>query len=138
MLKNSPIRWLTILSMLIVVPLGLLTIKYQGYAPGWINDSAGDILYEIFWCLFVFLFIPTRKAVSKIALGVFAVTCAIEFLQLWHPPFFEWRSYFLGRLLLGLAFDWWDFPKYVVGSIIGWLWLRLLARFDDPEPKVRQ
>lgn len=132
MLKNPTVRWLTILSILIIVPVGLLSKHYTGYLPKWINDILGDILYEVFWCLFVFLFIPDRKAVNKIALGVFAITCGIECMQLWHPPPpFEWRSYLLGRLLLGNVFDWWDFPKYVVGSIIGWLWLRQITNHSS-------
>lgn len=136
MLKQLNKRWLAILSIFIVVPVGLLSKQYPGYIPGWISDLLGDILYEIFWCLFIFLLIPSRQAIDRIPMWVFAITCGIEFLQMWHPsPPFEWRSYLFGRLLLGTTFDWWDFPKYAIGSIIGWFWLMQIAN-DDTEAKI--
>jgi hypothetical protein len=66
---------------------------------------------------------------GKIAAGVLAATCVLEFLQLWHPPFLEaLRSNFLGATILGTTFDWTDFPYYFAGSGIGWLWLSMLRR----------
>lgn len=139
MLTNVTLRRRTILSLLIVVPLGLLSKKYIGPAYEWVNDYLGDILYEIFWCLFIFLLIPTRKIKNQIPVWVFCVTCAIEFLQLWNQPALNsFRYTLLGKLLLGSSFDLLDFPHYVLGSIIGWLWLRQIARFDESHPKPRQ
>jgi hypothetical protein len=139
MLTNVTLRRHTILSLLIVVPLGLLSKKYIGPAHEWVNDYLGDVLYEVFWCLFIFLLIPTRKALRQIPVWVFGVTCAIEFLQLWNQPALNsFRYTLLGKLLLGSSFDWLDFPHYVLGSIIGWLWLRQIARFHDSPPKPRQ
>ncbi|MDP6778276.1 MAG: DUF2809 domain-containing protein, partial [Candidatus Latescibacteria bacterium] len=61
--------------------------------------------------------------------NVLAVTCALEVLQLWHPPFLELvRRSFVGATLLGTSFDWVDFPHYVAGCAIGWLWMRRLGR----------
>jgi hypothetical protein len=55
------------------------------------------------------------------------VTCALEFLQLWHPPLLEsLRSNFIGRTILGSYFDWSDFTYYFAGSALGYLWLRLM------------
>jgi hypothetical protein len=66
---------------------------------------------------------------GKIAAGVLAATCVLEFLQLWHPPFLEaLRSNFLGATILGTTFDWTDFPYYFAGSGIGWLWLNMLRQ----------
>lgn len=59
------------------------------------------------------------------------MTCILEFLQLWHPPFLELiRSYLIGRLLIGTSFSWWDFPHYLVGCLIGWWWLAKLEKFS--------
>ena len=41
---------------------------------------------------------------------VLAVTFALEFLQLWKPPFLQAvRSTFLGHVLIGSSFSWFDF-----------------------------
>jgi glycopeptide antibiotics resistance protein len=73
-------KW-TLISILIIVPLGLYSKFYSGEAEHWVNDSFGGVLYVIFWCLFVFLFLGNTKP-WKIAIGVFAITCSLEFLQL--------------------------------------------------------
>lgn len=117
-------HWYAIASLLIILPLGLLSKFYSGAGQQWLNNYAGDVLYEIFWCLFLSLFCLNRKKLNKIPLWVFSVTCAIEFLQLWHPPWLEMlRSYFFVKLLLGTTFSWWDFPHYLLGSVLGWLWI---------------
>ncbi|MBW4647813.1 MAG: DUF2809 domain-containing protein [Kastovskya adunca ATA6-11-RM4] len=129
MSKSTTIGWYTILSLLLVTPLGFLSKFYSGVAAQWVNHYAGDVLYEIFWCLFFFLLIPSRKAVNHIPLGVFGVTCALEVLQLWKSPFLEaLRATFVGRTLLGTTFSWGDFFYYAVGCLMGWLWLRQIWR----------
>ncbi len=131
MIKSPTQRLLTILSLLIVTPLGFLSKSYTGLGQEWIHDYSGDILYEVFWCLFFFLLIPSRKAVTQIPLWVFGVTCALEILQLWKNPFLDAiRATFLGRTLLGTTFVWWDFPHYAVGCLIGWLWLQQIWKIS--------
>jgi hypothetical protein len=62
---------------------------------------------------------------------VFIVTCILEFLQLWHPPFLEWiRNYFLGRTIIGNSFSKSDFLYYFFG-LIGSLFL--LNAFNNKE-----
>ncbi|MBC1241838.1 hypothetical protein VF14_14755 [Nostoc linckia z18] len=118
-----------LLSMLIVVPMGFLFKYYTGPGYKWFNDYGGDILYEIFWCLFGFWFFRSRAAVIQIPIWVFVITCIIEFLQLWHLPLLDnIRATFIGKLLLGTTFVWWDFPHYLVGCILGWLWLQQLQK----------
>jgi len=115
-----------LLSLLVIVPLGLYSKFYQGPGAHWVNDSLGGVFYEIFWCLVIFLGCRRARPV-RIAGIVLAGTCALEFLQLWHPAWLEsLRGYFLGRTLLGTSFTWLDFPYYLAGSGLGWLWLRWL------------
>ncbi len=127
MLRSTRIRW-TLISILIIVPLGLYSKFYSGQAARWVNDSLGGMLYVIFWCLFAFLFLSNTRP-WKIAAAVFAITCFLEFLQLWHPTFLEFlRSNFVGRTILGTSFTWSDFPYYLVGCGIGWLWMKFLQK----------
>lgn len=127
MFKSKKIRW-TLISILIIVPPGIYSKFYSGQAARWVNNSLGDVLYVIFWCLFAFLFLSNTKP-WKIATAVFAGTCFLEFLQLWHPPFLEFlRSNFMGRTILGTTFTWSDFPYYLVGCGIGWLWMKSLQK----------
>jgi hypothetical protein len=37
----------------------------------------------------------------------------------------------LGKALLGTTFVWWDFPHYALGSFVGWLWIRCIARLSE-------
>lgn len=119
-------RW-TILSIALIVPVGFSTKLYNGPAASWVNNSLGGILYVIFWSLlFSFFFFRTRP--WKISIFVLMVTCSLEFLQLWHPPFLESiRSTFLGVTLIGNSFTWTDLFYYLVGCAASvWLiqWLR--------------
>ncbi len=126
----NPLR--TILSILIVMPLGFATKFYHGPGAGVVNGSVGDSLYVVFWCLVVRWFFPSVRS-GKICLLVLLATCAIEFSQLWQLPFLQWiRSYFMGRIILGTTFDWEDFLWYFAGAGVGWLWLRKLH--PDPKP----
>jgi len=110
-----------------VVPAGLYSKRYY-HGPGahWVQDSVGGVIYEILWCLVLALCRPAWRP-ERIAAGVLAVTCLLEVMQLWHPPLLEaMRANFIGRTILGSYFDWSDFPYYIVGSALGYLWLRLM------------
>jgi hypothetical protein len=120
--------WFSLVAVLVV---GLYAKLYGGPAREWVNDSFAGVFYVIFWCLFASLVFPGASA-RRIAMIVFAATCFLECLQLWHPPFLEWlRSGFVGRALLGRSFDLSDFPYYVLGSLAGWLWITRLRRVGD-------
>ena len=109
------------LLLIVITPIGILTKFYSGPAEEWVNHSLGGLFYEIFWCLVV-AFIFTKIKPVKIALWVFVITCTLEFLQKWHPPFMEYmRNNFIGQTILGNSFNWMDFPYYVVGSVIGYV-----------------
>jgi len=118
-------RW-TAISLSIVVPAGFYCKLYSGPVANWVNNSLAGTLYEVFWCLLLFAFFGNGRSWT-IAASVLVATCILEFLQLWHPPFLELvRSHFIGRAILGTTFTWLDFPYYVVGCGIGWIWLRQL------------
>ncbi len=121
-IKNylSTLNYKTIMLLILLIPIGLGLKFYNGPFEFWINNSISDIVYEIFWCLILFLFLP-KSSPLKIALLIFIITSIIEFSQLWHPHFLEnLRSSFLGRILLGTTFVWSDFFYYVLGCIFGW------------------
>ncbi len=122
----SKVQKFTILALIIIVPLGFYTKFYSGPAHLWVNNSLGGFFYEIFWILLFSILLPRVRQV-KIAIVVFITTCALEFLQLWHPPFLQLlRSSFIGRTILGDSFNLMDFPYYFVGSLTGYLILRMI------------
>jgi hypothetical protein len=133
-------RW-TLISLLLVVPIGFYSKFYAGPAAFWVNNSLGGVWYEIFWCLVACLSFDQGKP-WLIATVVLMATCTLEFLQLWHPPMLEYlRGFFIGRTVLGTSFAWSDFPYYVAGCGIGWLWIRCLqageARTTARQPIAR-
>ena len=129
MSRLSHTRKQTIILLLVIAPMGFVFKFYAGPLHTWFNNYGAGLVYEVFWILVLFLFFPSREAVNRIPVGVFAVTCALEVLQLWHPPFLEAiRSHFLGRALIGTTFVWWDFPHYVIGCLLGWILTRRVAK----------
>ncbi|WP_017304284.1 DUF2809 domain-containing protein [Spirulina subsalsa] len=128
-------RFLTLFYLLLIIPLGLSAKFYQGWGSAWVNDSFSSIFYEMAWCLVFFLIFPRRQAIWPIALGVFLCTSILEFLQLWHPPWLQTiRATLLGRLILGVAFDWSDFLYYVIGSVLGGFLLQHIWALTEGQP----
>jgi hypothetical protein len=120
---------LILLLLLLIAAVGFYSKLYAGPGASWVNNSLGGVIYEIFWCLAVMLFLP-RTRTGRIAAWVLVVTCTLEVLQLWRQPHLEAvRATFLGRSLLGTSFTWLDFPYYVVGCGIGWLLMRTLQSY---------
>jgi hypothetical protein len=117
-----------LVSLCLVTPLGFLFWYYDGPLKAWFNFYATGIVYEIFWCLVLFSIWPRKENAVRIAAAVLAVTCVLEVLQLWDAAFLEKiRSTFLGMALIGTSFTWWQFPHYVVGSLAGLVWMRMLG-----------
>lgn len=124
-------RLIIFLLLIIIIPIGFLTKFYTGPFSIWVNNSLGGSFYEIFWCL-VIAFIFVKINPIKIALWVFVLTCLLEFLQLWNPPFLEIiRNNFMGRTILGNSFNWMDFPYYFVGSLLGYFLLIGIHRLSE-------
>lgn len=115
-----------LLLLLPVLLAGLATKFYQGPFHSWVNNSAGGILYVIFFCLLSSLIFPGAGSVM-IALAVFTATSLLEILQLWHPVWLESiRNSSAGAALIGSTFSWLDFPHYAIGSLIAWMLLHRL------------
>jgi hypothetical protein len=126
---KSRIRARTLIALAVVVPLGFVLKSYSGPTDWLIRNWGASICYEVLWMLAAFLLVPRRSAALPIALWVCAITIALEFLQLWHPPFLEAvRSNYIGQGLLGNVFVWSDLPIYPVGCALGWVLLRRISR----------
>ncbi|MEL6501320.1 MAG: DUF2809 domain-containing protein, partial [Cyanobacteria bacterium J06623_1] len=54
-------RVLILSALLLIVPLGILSKAYGGVGQQWVRDYSGDVLYEIFWCLLIFWFVPSAQ-----------------------------------------------------------------------------
>jgi hypothetical protein len=120
-------RVLTLVSVVVVMLLGFGAKCWRGPLAHWLNDSFAGFFYVVFWCLAVFLVHPRRPRL--VALWILAVTCALEFSQLWHPAWLDaWRRHFLVHALIGSYFDWSDFPYYFAGALTGWAWMSLLEK----------
>lgn len=123
---------LIFLLLIVIVPIGFYTKYYSGPGEDWVANSMGGLIYEVFWCLIFALIFPSLHPI-KIAAGVFVITCIIEFLQLWHPPFLELiRSNLIGRTILGNSFNWMDFPYYALGCVLGWSTLVVIRKAIKP------
>lgn len=128
LMKGLSTRTPTVISLVVILAAGFFAKFYAGPAHLWVNDSVAGMFYVIFWCVLASVFF-TRAAPRTIIAAVFSVTCVLEVLQLWHPPFLEsLRNPFLGRALLGHSFAWSDFPYYALGGGIGWFWIVGLRR----------
>mgnify|MGYP006299700179 FL=1 len=113
-------------ALIFIVPLGLYSKLYHGYAHTWVNNRLGGVFYEIFWCLCLAFFYSKWKP-WKIGLIILSITVALEFLQLWHPPFLELlRGNFIGVTVLGNSFSWYDIPYYFIGSYLGIVLLQFI------------
>ena len=113
------LRLLHLATAMLLVPLGLATKFYTGPGAVWVADSAGGLLYVLFFIVLALALQP-RWPAAGVALSVLAITSALEVLQLWHPPWLApIRASFLGHALLGNTFSWMDFPYYLAGALLG-------------------
>jgi hypothetical protein len=123
-----PYRVSLVLTIALIIPLGYF-IRFSPLFPDWFSDIAGSIAYQIL-CVAIVQFCFPKLSIVKTAIGVFLFACAIEFLQLWKPPFLQAiRATLPGQLVLGNTFMWSDFPPYLLGAIIGAVWIKVLRRF---------
>jgi Protein of unknown function (DUF2809) len=132
--KSYSIRLLLIINILAVILLGYI-IRFSHVFVESFHHIAGCVFYAILWVL-VGAFLYPRANRRSIVIWVFLGTCSIEFLKLYQPPWFQAiRGTLPGRLILGTTFDWYNFPIYLFGCYLGWLWIKFL---DSQFQKSRQ
>ena len=125
---NTKTKIFTLLSILLITPLGFFTKLYTRNGETWINNHLGGTFYVIFWCLIVFLIFPGIKPLI-IAGWVLVITVLLEFLQIFHPKFLELlMGSFIGKTILGTSFNWIDIIYYIIGWGIGIIWLLWLNK----------
>lgn len=108
------------LCLLITVILGAASFFMRGTAVDGLANHAGGFLYVLAWIFFILMLFP-RFAPLKVCVAVLLITCALEVLQLWHPPILEAvRGNLFGQILIGTTFAWSDFPSYGIGAFVGW------------------
>ena len=123
----SKYRHLLLFSCLALIPIGFALKFYSGPGNHWPNNYGAGVVYVIFFSLLAATIWPEEKYRFRIPLIVLLVTCALESLQLWHPPLLEAiRQTFIGAALIGTTFAWWDFPHYIVGALFAYGWLHWL------------
>lgn len=105
-----------------VVAFGL-AMRFNPWLPEWLRDATGGVLYVYLMALLVRLARPRMTPLPS-AVAALAITCALEFAQLWHPAWLEAvRATLPGRLALGTTFSWPDFPPYFAGAALA-AWLK--------------
>jgi hypothetical protein len=125
-------RYLLAAAIALVIPAGLL-VKFCVGGPlhEWASRYGAAVFYEVFWILTVRLLFPVVRPAAA-AGGVFVVTCILETLQLWKPPWLQAiRRTFAGGILLGTTFDAPDFLYYVLGSLLGYLIVLGIVRWSS-------
>jgi hypothetical protein len=122
--RANRLAYATVLA--VVVPLGFAMKVYTGPGAAWAADYAAGFFYVVFW-VFLFLSAFPDSSPGIVTLWVLGITCALEGLQLWHPPFLEAvRSTFAGRALVGTTFAWWDFAYYGFAAVTAPILARLI------------
>ena len=120
------------------IPLGLAAKSTRVIPEPLLGDTLGGALYVLLICAGTWILLPglvRRRAV--VVIGATALTCALEFLQLWNPPLLaEIRATLPGRLVLGTTFSATDFLGYALGLLLGAGLGRMLAapRRSGPTP----
>ena len=126
--RQVRIRFRTLLALLTVTIFTFAVKFYPGPGYQFVNDwGPASVGYEVFFMLLVFLVVPHRSAIAPITISFCLATCALEFLQLWRPPWLQsLRSTFPGKGLLGDTCSWWDLPTNPFACLLGWYLLRWL------------
>lgn len=97
------------------------------------RQDLNGLFYALAWALGLALLAP-RAAARRLAAAALAISCSVEFLQLWHPHWLEvWRAEPFGHLVFGSAFAWADLPYYGLGAVVAAYWLWLLPFGQKPE-----
>jgi hypothetical protein len=123
--------WSLSLQLGLIATLSVLAglwLRFDAPISPYLRDGSGGISYVLFF-IFAAGALAPRASSSAIAISILAVTCCLEFLQLWHPLWLEaCRRTIPGRLLLGTTFEWADFPPYFIGAALGYVLSRAFRK----------
>lgn len=127
---DTKARWRALTLIPMVIVFGLACKQYQGPGFDLINNfGPASVAYVVLLTLLLFVASPNPQRIIHIAVAAFAITCAIEFMQLWQPMWLMGiRKTLPGRLILGTTFSWLDFPAYVFGAIVSVVILKAISR----------
>ncbi len=125
-------RFSAALAVLLVIPVGLFARSQRAGAdpasvPGFLATYAGDTLWPI---LFFFLgrFACPRTGRWRLAAVTLGLTLALEFGQLWQPPYLQWLRQQPGiGFILGNYFVWSDVACLLVGTALAVIVDRMLV-----------
>ena len=102
-----------------VIALGLASREFPSLFPAIFGKYPGDAL----WALMVFVglaFVKPTASTAQLSVLAFAISCGIEFSQLYQAPWLnEIRGTTIGHLVLGSTFSWPDTGAYAVGVLVG-------------------
>ena len=109
----------------IIAIIFLILIGLSSRNISMIPEETGDGLWSMaLFCFLRFLFI--NQKLERIAIATLAISFVVEFSQLIR---WEWlvafRSTFIGHMLLGQGFVWWDLLAYIIGVLVVYLIARL-------------
>ncbi len=106
-------------AILVVILAGLASRRYPWLLPEFMGKYPGDAL----WALMVFLswgIVFPGISTRRIAMYALATSFVDEFSQLYQAPWIDsYRSTFLGHIILGSGFMWFDFAAYAIGILLG-------------------
>src|SRR5262245_26813383 len=103
----------------VVIVLGLASRSDALALPSVVAKYAGDALWALMLFLGLGFLLPTRRTLSVAVLAA-ALSCAVEFSQLYHPPWMDAaRRTRFGQLVLGDTFGLGDIVAYFVGIGFG-------------------
>jgi hypothetical protein len=118
-IKHNRNRLWYAVAILVVIVVGLSSRHYPWLFPEFMGKYPGDAL----WALMVFLgwgVIFPGISTRRLAVYALATSYVDEFSQLYHAPWIDSiRSTFLGHIILGSRFMWFDFAAYAIGIFIG-------------------
>jgi hypothetical protein len=112
-------RGLYALWLAAVIAAGLASRAEALALPAFVAKYAADALWALMLFLGQGLLLPGRRTAAVAGLAV-AVSCAVEFSQLYHAPRIDAaRRTWPGRLALGDTFALGDIAAYLVGVAFG-------------------
>jgi hypothetical protein len=102
-----------------VVALGLATRRYPHLFPAFLGKYPGDAL----WALMVFCglgFLNPWLPTLRLAVYTLLISYVDEFSQLYQGPWINAvRGTYVGHLILGSNFSWYDMAAYTLGVALG-------------------